>query len=112
MAAVWLVYHLVQRRSGAPAGLLAALFLAVTPVSVAVDRSSNTESCLLLVLLLAAWALTSAAEAGSRRFLLLAMVLIGVAFNVKMLAASSRCRHSFSCTSWAPPWDFAAGSST
>jgi 4-amino-4-deoxy-L-arabinose transferase-like glycosyltransferase len=87
LAAVWLVYHLVQRRFGPPAGLLAALFLAVTPVSVAVDRSSNTESCLLLVLLLAAWALTRAAEAGSRRFLLLAMALIGVAFNVKMLAA-------------------------
>ena len=45
LAAVWLVYHLVQRRFGASAGLLAALFLAVTPVSVAVDRSSNTDSC-------------------------------------------------------------------
>jgi len=87
LAAVWLVYHLVQRRFGPPAGMLAALFLAVTPVSVAVDRSSNTESCLLLILLFAAWALTRAAEAGSRRFLLLAMALIGVAFNVKMLAA-------------------------
>jgi 4-amino-4-deoxy-L-arabinose transferase-like glycosyltransferase len=87
LAAVWLVYHLVQRRFGPPAGLLAALFLAVTPVSVAVDRSSNTDSCLLLLLLLAAWALTRAAEAGSRRLLLLAMALIGVAFNVKMLAA-------------------------
>jgi len=87
LAAVWLVYHLVQRRFGAPAGLLAALFLAVTPVSVAVDRSSNTESCLLLILLLAAWALTRAAEAGNRRFLLLSMALLGVAFNVKMLAA-------------------------
>ncbi len=87
LAAVWLVYYLVQRRFGQPAGLLAALFLAVTPVSVAVDRSSNTESCLLLVLLLAAWALSSAADAGGLRFLLLAMALIGVAFNVKMLAA-------------------------
>ena len=87
LATVWLVYHLVQRRFGAPAGLLAALFLAVTPVSVAVDRSSNTESCLVLVLLLAAWALTRATEGGSRRFLLLAMALVGFAFQVKMLAA-------------------------
>src|SRR4029077_18087214 len=55
VAAVWLVYHLVQRRFGRGAGWLAALFLALTPVSVAVDRSSNTESCLVLVLLLAAW---------------------------------------------------------
>jgi 4-amino-4-deoxy-L-arabinose transferase-like glycosyltransferase len=87
VAAVALVFHLVRRRFGAPAGLLAALFLALTPVSVAVDRSSNTESCLVLVLLLAAWALTRAAEDGRRRFFLLAMALVGLAFNVKLLAA-------------------------
>jgi 4-amino-4-deoxy-L-arabinose transferase-like glycosyltransferase len=87
VAAVWLVHHLVQRRFGRAAGLLAALFLAVTPVSVAVDRSSNTESCLVLVLLLAAWALLRAAESGSRAWLLLSMALVGVGFNVKMLAA-------------------------
>ena len=87
VAAVWLVHHLVARRFGRPAGLLAALFLALTPVSVAVDRSSNTESCLILVLLLAAWALLRAAEDGSRRWLLLSVALVGLAFNVKMLAA-------------------------
>ena len=41
----------------------------------------------MLVLLLAAWALTRAAEEGSRRFLLLSMALVGLGFNVKMLAA-------------------------
>jgi 4-amino-4-deoxy-L-arabinose transferase-like glycosyltransferase len=87
VAAVWLVYHLVQRRFGRVAGLLAGLFLALTPVSVAVDRSSNTESCLVLVLLLAAWALLRAAEDGSRRWLVVSMALVGLAFNVKMLAA-------------------------
>jgi len=87
VAAVALLYHLVQRRFGAAAGLLAALFLALTPVSVAIDRSSNTDSCLVLVLLLAAWALTVAVERGSWRLLALAMGLVGLAFNVKMLAA-------------------------
>src|SRR5215831_8683336 len=87
IAAVALLYHLVQRRFGAAAGLLAALFLALTPVSVAIDRSSNTDSCLVLVLLLAAWALTLAAERGSLALLVLAMALIGLGFNVKMLAA-------------------------
>ena len=38
VAAIWLVYHLVQRQSGASAGRLAALFLAITPVSVVIDR--------------------------------------------------------------------------
>jgi 4-amino-4-deoxy-L-arabinose transferase-like glycosyltransferase len=87
VAAVALLYHLVQRRFGAAAGLLAALFLALTPVSVAIDRSSNTDSCLVLVLLLAAWALTLAAERGSLALLALAMALVGLGFNVKMLAA-------------------------
>ena len=87
VAAVWLVYHLVQRRFGTSAGWLAALFLAITPVSVVIDRSSNTDSCLVLVLLLAAWALTRAAEDGSRGLLLLSMALVGIGFNVKMLAA-------------------------
>ena len=57
------------------------------PVSVATDRSNNTESCLVLVLLLAAWALVVAAERGSRRLLLLSASLISLGFNVKMLAA-------------------------
>ncbi|HEU5194114.1 MAG TPA: glycosyltransferase family 39 protein, partial [Methylomirabilota bacterium] len=87
VAAVALLYHLVQRRFGAAAGLLAALFLALTPVSVAIDRSSNTDSCLVLVLLLAAWALTLAVERGSLPLLALAMALVGLGFNVKMLAA-------------------------
>ena len=84
---MWLGYHLVQRRFGRGAGLLAGLFLALTPVSIAVDRSSNTESCLNLVLLLAAGALLRAAEDDNRRWLLASMLLVGLAFNVKMLAA-------------------------
>ncbi len=65
VAAVALLDYLVRRRLGAWAGLFAGLFLAVMPVSVATDRSNNTESCLVLVLLLAAWALLVAAEGGS-----------------------------------------------
>ena len=87
LAAILVLHHLVARRFGAAAGLLAAAFLALTPVSVAVDRSTNTESCLVLVLLLSAWALSLAGERGSWRHLALAMALLGVGFNVKMLAA-------------------------
>ena len=87
IAAVALLYHLVRRSFGAAAGLLAALFLTLTPVSVAIDRSTNTDSCLVLVLLLAVWALTRAVETGSLPFLALTMALIGLGFNVKMLAA-------------------------
>src|SRR5262245_32519057 len=87
VASVWILFHIVRRRFGDAAGLLAAFFLALTPVAVAVDRSSNTESALVLVLLLASWAWLRATEKGSRRWLLVACALLGVGFNVKMLAA-------------------------
>jgi 4-amino-4-deoxy-L-arabinose transferase-like glycosyltransferase len=87
VATVALLHHLVARRFGAPAGLLAALFLAVTPISVAVDRSNNTDSCLVLLLVLSSWPLIVATERGSTRRLLLAAALVGLAFNAKMLAA-------------------------
>ena len=87
LGAVWLLYCLVRRRFGAAAGLLAGLFLAVTPVSVAIDRSNNTDSCLVLVLLLSAWAFLRAVERGSRGWLAAALALVGLGFNVKMLAA-------------------------
>ncbi len=87
VGSVWLLFHLVRSRFGSSAGLLSALLLAMTPVWVAVNRTNNIDSCLVLVLLLAAWALLKAAEEGNRRLLFLSATLIGLAFNVKMLAA-------------------------
>lgn len=87
VAACALLWHLVARRFGDRAGLLAALILAVTPISVAVDRTNNTDSLLVLVMLLATWPLMLAAEQGRRGLLLLSALLFGIAFNVKMLAA-------------------------
>ncbi len=69
IGSVWLLFHLVRRRFGASAALLAALFLAITPVWVAVNRTNNTDSCLLLVLLLATWTLMKAKESSSKTFL-------------------------------------------
>ena len=84
---VVVVYHLVRRSFGTAAGLLAALALAVTPVSVAVDRNNTIDSPLILTLLLAAWAFIRATETSRLRFLLLGAVLVGIGFNIKMLAA-------------------------
>ena len=53
------------------------------PVAVAIDRSNNTDSWLVFFLLLAA----RSALRGRGLSLVVAMALLGVAFNVKMLAA-------------------------
>lgn len=85
--AVALLYHLVRRTFGPNAGLLAALILAVTPISVAANRNNTMDSVLVLLLLLAAWAALRAAESGRLRWLLLCATLVGLGFNVKMLQA-------------------------
>jgi len=87
VASVLVTYWLVRRTFGRGAGLIAGLALAVTPISVAVDRDNLPDTALVLVLLLAAWALSRAAETGRWTLLLLATAFVGIGFNVKMLAA-------------------------
>ena len=84
---VALLYHLVSRSFGPVAGLLAALVLALTPISVATSRHNNLEGLLVLTVLLAAWAFILAVETGRLRWLLVGALVVGVGFNIKMLEA-------------------------
>jgi 4-amino-4-deoxy-L-arabinose transferase-like glycosyltransferase len=85
--AVPLLFQLVRRHFGPGAGLLAALILALSPISVAANRNNTMDSTLVLTSLLAAWAASLAAEKGKLRWLLLCALLIGLGFNIKMLQA-------------------------
>lgn len=87
IASVLIVGHLVRRRWGRMAGMLAALGLAITPISVAINRTNNMDSLLVLVSLLATWSMIKATERGSLRWLLTSVALVGVGFNIKMLQA-------------------------
>lgn len=82
IASVGLLYRLV-RPLGAPAAIVAALLLAIMPIAVAIDRSNNADSWLIFFLLLAA----RTALRGRGLSLVVAMALLGLAFNTKMLAA-------------------------
>ncbi|WP_376793590.1 ArnT family glycosyltransferase [Thermogemmatispora sp.] len=84
---VLLLYHLVRRHFGTTAGLLAALALAISPISVVTNRNNTIDSTLVLVMLLGAWAVMRAAETGKLRWLLLCALCIGLGFNIKMLEA-------------------------
>ncbi len=84
---VLLLYHLVRRHFGVVAGLLAALALAISPISVVTNRNNTIDSTLVLVMLLGAWTVMRAAETGKWRWLLLTAVLVGLGFNIKMLEA-------------------------
>jgi 4-amino-4-deoxy-L-arabinose transferase-like glycosyltransferase len=85
--AIPVMYHLVQRWFGSRAGLIAAFVLAVTPVSIAVQRNNTMDATLIFSLLLAAWAFIKATETGKFGWLLLGGTLIGLGFNIKMLQA-------------------------
>src|SRR5262249_18192812 len=87
VASVALLYWLVRRVWGPVAGLVAAAALAATPIGVVANRNNTSDSVLILALLGAAWAVSIAAERGSLRWLLLGGVMVGLAFNVKMLEA-------------------------
>jgi 4-amino-4-deoxy-L-arabinose transferase-like glycosyltransferase len=83
IASVIILDRIVRRAFGPTAGLLAALALAIAPVAVAIDRSNNTDSWLVFFLLLAA----RLALRGRGLSFVASMAVLGVAFNVKMLAA-------------------------
>jgi len=87
VVAVWLLYLTVARVFGRPAALVAALALALSPVSVAVNRDNNPDALFACLLVGAAYAGVRAVQSGRLRWLLGAAVLVGLAFNTKMLAA-------------------------
>ncbi|HSO98587.1 MAG TPA: glycosyltransferase family 39 protein, partial [Solirubrobacteraceae bacterium] len=84
VAAAGLLYDLVRRRFGRPAGLVAGLVLALTPVVVGVSRHNNPDELMLLCSVAALWAFVRALEAGRTRWLVLAGVCVGLGFETKM----------------------------
>lgn len=87
LLSVAIVALLVRHAFGGPAGLFAALVAATMPISVVTDRTNELDSVLVLVLLLAVGAYLRAASSGCVQDALLAGAVLGVGFNVKMLAA-------------------------
>jgi 4-amino-4-deoxy-L-arabinose transferase-like glycosyltransferase len=84
---VLVLYRAVRRVGGAGAGLVAAVALSVTPVTVLLNRGNISDSLLILLLVLAADATTAAFMTGRPRQLVLAGLYVGLAFQAKMLQA-------------------------
>ena len=87
IASVALLYCIVSRPFGKPAGLVAALALALTPIFVAISRNGTMDSQMIFVILLAVWAVLKATRDRSLPWFLAAAVLIGIGFNIKMIQA-------------------------
>ena len=87
VASVGLLYAAVRRWFGPPAGLIAGLVLALTPVAALMFRFNNPDALLVLLMTAAAYALVRAIENGRTRWLVFCGVLVGFAFLAKMAQA-------------------------
>ncbi|MET8977938.1 glycosyltransferase family 39 protein [Streptomyces sp. NPDC004539] len=91
VAAVFVLHRTVRRWAGEGTALLAALVMALTPVTVAINRYNNPDTLLVLFLVGGAYALTRAlqAEPGRRGtwWLCASGFLVGCGFLTKMAAA-------------------------
>jgi 4-amino-4-deoxy-L-arabinose transferase-like glycosyltransferase len=87
VASVGLLYAAVRRWFGPPAGLIAGLVLALTPVAALMFRFNNPDALLVLLMTAAAYTLVRAIENGRTRWLVFCGVLLGFAFLAKMLQA-------------------------
>ncbi|MCX5363398.1 glycosyltransferase family 39 protein [Streptomyces sp. NBC_00124] len=85
LGTIWIVHASVKRVWGHVAATVAALVLALTPITVAIDRDNNPDT--LLVFLMAAGAALAlrATRDGKLLPLLCSAACFGLAFNTKML---------------------------
>jgi 4-amino-4-deoxy-L-arabinose transferase-like glycosyltransferase len=79
-----LLYDAVRRVFGVLAGLASALVLAVLPIAVLTARSDTMDSVMMLLSVLALWLLVRFVGDRRARWLYLAAVAMGLAFNVKL----------------------------
>ncbi len=91
VAAVFLLHRTVRRWADEKVALLAALILALTPITVAINRDNNPDTLLVLLLVAAAYAFTRSVQASDSRtrtkWLLWCAFFIGCGFLTKMLQA-------------------------
>jgi 4-amino-4-deoxy-L-arabinose transferase-like glycosyltransferase len=90
---VLVLYRAVSRLAGQGAGLIAALVIAVSPATVALNRGNISDSLMILLLVLAADSVSAAIVArgrgwrGAQARLILAAFWVGLAFQAKMIEA-------------------------
>ena len=87
MASVVVLYDVVRRLSGPLAGILAAGAFVLCPATIALNRGNVPDTLMILLLLLAADVAVCAAISGRLRTLVWAAVLVGLAFQAKMIEA-------------------------
>src|SRR5579875_3344716 len=84
VAAVLLAADLTRRLFGRPAGFVAGLTFALTPISVAMARHNNPDELLVLCCVAAMWCAVQGFQDGRTRWLVWSGALVGLGFETKM----------------------------
>ncbi len=85
IATVGILMATVRRTFGGAASIIAGLVMALTPAAVLIFRYNNPDALLTLLLVGTAYAFLRAIEDGRFRWLVLTGLLVGLAFNTKLL---------------------------
>ncbi|MEV6016074.1 MULTISPECIES: glycosyltransferase family 39 protein [unclassified Streptomyces] len=85
LGTLWILHASVKRYFGHAAAAVAALVLALTPITVAIDRDNNPDTTLVLLMVAGAALGLRATREGRLLPLLGSAVCFGLAFNTKML---------------------------
>ena len=84
---VLILFRIVRRLCGPSAGILAAVVLAISPATVALNRGNISDTLMILLLLLAADSAVTAVMTGRWSSTILAGIWVGLAFQAKMIEA-------------------------
>jgi len=87
VATVVVLFRTVRSVFGPMAATIAGVVLALSPAAVLIFRYNNPDALLTFLLVAAVWATQRALLDGRRRWLVLAGVCVGLAFNAKFLQA-------------------------
>ncbi len=87
VATVVLLYDLVRRLFGRTAGFIAGIALATTPITVAMSRHNNPDALVALCAVAAVWFLVRATLEDRTAWIVWSGVMVGLAFETKMLVA-------------------------
>ncbi|MFI8187358.1 ArnT family glycosyltransferase [Streptomyces sp. NPDC085946] len=85
LATIWILHACVKRVFGPGAAAVAALVLALTPITVAINRDNNPDTLLVLLMVAGAALALRSVRTGRLLPLLGSAACFGLAFNTKML---------------------------
>ncbi|MEU6393104.1 glycosyltransferase family 39 protein [Streptomyces sp. NPDC046939] len=85
LGTIWILHASVKRVWGHGAAAVAALVLALTPITVAINRDNNPDALLVLLMVAGAALALRATRTGRLLPLIGSAVCFGLAFNTKML---------------------------